>query len=81
MKLEYKLHEERENQRLEKLVIRKFEWRSKELKHEFRSLDTKVNRAMSERGKSMMVTREMGSLLPYQQFLVQVLNVVGVFYQ
>ena len=81
MKLEYKLHQERENRRLETLVITKFEWRSKELKREFRGIDTKVNTAMSERGKRMMVAREMGSCLPYQQVLVQVLNVVGVFYQ
>lgn len=51
MNLEYKLHKERENRRIEKLVITKFDWRSKELKCEFRSLDTKVNTAMSERGK------------------------------
>ena len=51
MNLEYKLQHERENRRLEKLVNTKFEWRSKELKREFRCLDTKVNRAMSKRGK------------------------------
>ena len=42
--------EESGNQRLEKLVIRKFEWRSEELEREFRSLDRKANRAGSERG-------------------------------
>ena len=74
MKLEYMSHkestfedesdEESGNQRLEKLVIRKFEWRSEELEPEFRSLDRKANRARSERGRRMMVAREMGSFLP-----------------
>ena len=56
--------EESGNQRLEKLVIRKFEWRSEELEREFRSLDRKANRARSDRGRRMMVAREMGSFLP-----------------
>ena len=74
MKLEYMSHEESAfddesdeesgSQRLEKLVIRKFEWRSEELEREFRSLDKKANRARSERGRRMMVAREMGSFLP-----------------
>ena len=71
MKLEYMSHEESAfedesdeesgNQRLEKLVII-FEWRSEELEPEFRSLDRKANRARSERGRRMIVAREMGSL-------------------
>ena len=52
------------NQRLEELVIRKFEWRSEELEREFRSLDRKANIARSERRRRMMVAREMGSFLP-----------------
>ena len=56
--------EESGSQRLEKLVIRKFEWRSKELEREFRSLDRKAKRARSERGRRMMVAREMGNFLP-----------------
>jgi len=73
MKLEYMSHEESAfedesdeesgNQRLEKLVII-FEWRSEELEREFRSLDRKANRARSERGRRMIVAREMGSLFP-----------------
>ena len=52
MELEYMSHEESafedesdeesESQRLEKMVIRKFEWRSEELEREFRSLDRKA---------------------------------------
>ena len=74
MKLEYTSHEESVfedesdeesgNQRLEKLVIRKFEWRSEELEREFRSLDRKANRGTSEGGRRMIVAREMGSLFP-----------------
>ena len=74
MKLEYMSHEESAfedesdeesgSQRLKKLVIRKFEWRSEELEREFGSLDRKANRARSERGRRMMVAREMGNLLP-----------------
>ena len=74
MKLQYMSHkestfedesdEESGNQRLEKLVIRKFEWRSEELEPEFRRLDKKANRARSERSRRMMVAREMGSFLP-----------------
>ena len=77
MKLQYMSHkestfedesdEESGNQRLEKLVII-FEWRSEELEREFRSLDRKANRARSERGRRMMVAREMGSFLTF--FLV-----------
>lgn len=73
MKLEYMSHEESAfedesdeesgNQRLEKLVII-FEWRSEELEREFRSLHRKANRARSERGRRMIVAREMGSLFP-----------------
>ena len=73
MKFEYMSHEEStfedesdeesRNQRLEKLVIRKFEWRREELEPEFRGLDRKANRARSERGRRMMVAREMGSFL------------------
>ena len=73
MKLEYMSHEESAfedesdeesgNERLEKLVII-FEWRSEELEREFRSLDRKANRARSERGRRMIVAREMGSLFP-----------------
>ena len=50
--------------RLEKLIIRKFECRSEELERELRSLDRKANRARSERGKRMMVKREIGGSLP-----------------
>ena len=56
--------EERGSQRLQKMVIQKFEWRSEELEREFRILDRKANRARSERGRRMMVAREMGSFLP-----------------
>ena len=73
MKFEYMSHkestfedesdEESGSQRLEKLVIRKFEWRSEELEREFRSLDRKANRARSERGRRMMVAREIRSFL------------------
>ena len=55
MKLEYMSHEESAledasdeehgNHRLEKLVIRKFEWRSEELEQELRSLERKVKEA------------------------------------
>ena len=74
MKLEYMSHEESTfedesdeesgNERLEKLVIRKFQWRSEELEPEFRSLDRKADRARSERGRRMMVAKEMGCFLP-----------------
>ena len=70
MKLEYMSHEESAfedesgSQRLEKMVIRKFEWRSEELGREFRSLERKANRARSERGRRMMVAREIGNFLP-----------------
>lgn len=56
--------EESGNQILEKLVIRKFAWRGEELEPEFRSLDRKAYRARSERGRRMMVAREIGSFLP-----------------
>ena len=55
--------EESESQRLEKMVIRKFEWRSEELERDFRSLDRKANRARSERGRRMMVAREIENFL------------------
>ena len=50
--------------RLEKLIIRKFEWRSEKLERELRSLDRKANRARSERGKRLLVRREIGGFLP-----------------
>jgi len=50
--------------RLEKLIICKFEWRSKKLERELRSLDRKASRARSERGKRMMVKREIRGFLP-----------------
>ena len=49
---------------LEKLIICKFECRAEELERELRSLDRKANRARSERGKRMMVKREIGGSLP-----------------
>ena len=56
--------DEKGTPRLEKLVIFKFEWRSEELERELRSLDRKANRARSERGKRMMVKREIGVFVP-----------------
>ena len=61
MKLEYMSHEESTfedesdeesgNERLEKLVIRKFQWRSEELEPEFRSLDRKAEQEVKEAGE------------------------------
>ncbi|XP_078349955.1 uncharacterized protein LOC144634793 [Oculina patagonica] len=50
--------------KLEKLVRRKFEWRSDELDREFKSLDRKADRARSQRAKRMMVPREEGDIVP-----------------
>ena len=52
--------------KLEKLVRRKFEWRSDELHVdlEFQSLDRKADRARSQRAKRMMVPREEGDIIP-----------------
>ena len=67
--------------RLEKLIIRKFECRSEELERELRSLDRKANRARSERGKRMMVKREIGGSLPeaYAHFPRGLLTAVKLF--
>lgn len=50
--------------KLEKLVRRKFEWRSDELDCEFQSLDHKADRARSQRAQRMMVPREEGDIIP-----------------
>ena len=50
--------------KLEKLVRRKFEWRSDELDREFKSLGRKAGRARSQRAKRMMVPREDGDIIP-----------------
>ena len=71
--------EESGNQRLEKLVIREFEWRSEEVEPEFRSLDRKANRARSERDRRMMVAREMGSFLAAHELDLLLTTLVQFF--
>ena len=52
------------NSLLSKLILRKFQWRSKELTKELRSLDRKAYRSKSERGRRLMVKREIGGFIP-----------------
>ena len=50
-------------ERMTKLVVKRFEWRSDELSRELKSLDRKANRVRGERGKRMMVKREEGGFV------------------
>ena len=57
--------DQRRAAKLEKLIIKRHQWRSEELTREFQSLDRKANRARSDRGKRMMAKREVGGF--YQE--------------
>ena len=54
--------DQRRGAKLEKLIIKRHQWRSEELTREFQSLDRKANRARSDRGKRMMEKREVGGV-------------------
>ena len=54
--------DQRRGAKLEKLIIKRHQWRSEELTREFQSLDRKANRARSDRGKRMMAKREVGGV-------------------
>ena len=54
--------DQRRGAKLEKLIIKRHQWRSEELTREFQSLDRKANRARSDRGKRMMAKRDVGGV-------------------
>ncbi|XP_068744431.1 uncharacterized protein [Montipora capricornis] len=56
--------EEEDNRLLQKIIIRKFQWRSDSLNKEFRSLDRKPSRAKSDRARRMTIPREIGAFIP-----------------
>ncbi|XP_068698139.1 uncharacterized protein [Montipora foliosa] len=56
--------EEEDNRLLQKIIIRKFQWRSDSLNKEFRSLDRKASRAKSDRARRMTIPREIGAFIP-----------------
>ena len=56
--------EEEDNRLLQKIIVRKFQWRSDGLSKEFRSLDRKALRAKSDRARRMTIPREIGAFIP-----------------
>ena len=49
---------------LQKIIIRKFQWRSDGLSKEFRSLNQKTLRAKSDKARRMTIPREIGAFIP-----------------
>ena len=53
-----------DNRLLQKIIIKKFQWRSDGLSKEFRSPDRKALRAKSDRARRMTIPREIGAFIP-----------------